>query len=34
MKTMGDLEPLHGDDIAALRAEIIRLLATDRYRAF
>ena len=22
------------DDIAALRAEIIRLLATDRYRAF
>ncbi len=34
MKAMGDLEPLHGDDIAALRAEIIRLLATDRYRAF
>ncbi len=31
---MGNLEPLTADDIAALAAEIIRLLATDKYRDF
>lgn len=31
---MGDLEPLAADDIAALKAEIVRLLATDKYRDF
>ncbi len=31
---MGDLEPLAEDDIVALKAEIIRLLATDKYRDF
>ena len=31
---MGNLEPLNKDDIAALKAEIIRLLATDKYRDF
>lgn len=34
MAAMGDLEPLDAADIAALGAEIARLLATDRYRAF
>lgn len=34
MKEMGDLEPLNEDDIAALRAEIERLLATEKYRGF
>lgn len=32
--TMGNLEPLHAEDIAALRDEIARLLASDRYRDF
>jgi hypothetical protein len=31
---MGNLEPLDADDIAALRAEIERLLATPKYSAF
>jgi diadenosine tetraphosphate (Ap4A) HIT family hydrolase len=31
---MGNLEPLTGDDVAALRAEIIRLLGTEKYREF
>ena len=31
---MGNLEPLGGDDIAALNTEIIRLLATEKYREF
>ena len=31
---MGDLEPLTEDDIAALKAELTRLLATDKYRDF
>jgi diadenosine tetraphosphate (Ap4A) HIT family hydrolase len=31
---MGSLEPLTGDDIVALRAEVARLLATDKYRNF
>lgn len=31
---MGNLEPLSEDDIAALKAEIVRLLATDKYRDF
>jgi diadenosine tetraphosphate (Ap4A) HIT family hydrolase len=31
---MGNLEPLDAADIAALKAEIIRLLATDKYRNF
>ena len=34
MKEMGSLEPLNADDIAALRVEIERLLATPKYRAF
>jgi diadenosine tetraphosphate (Ap4A) HIT family hydrolase len=34
MKEMGDLEPLNAQDIAALKAEIERLLATEKYRAF
>src|SRR5687767_3380604 len=34
MKEMGNLEPLNDDDIAALRAEIERLLRTDRYEGF
>lgn len=33
-KEMGSLEPLHDDDIVELRAEIGRLLATDKYRGF
>lgn len=33
-REMGNLEALHADDIAELRAEIIRLLATDKYRGF
>lgn len=33
-KEMGDLEALHADDIAELRAEIERLLAGERYRDF
>ena len=32
--TMGSLEPLHPEDIAELRDEIARLLASDRYRNF
>ncbi len=31
---MGNLEPLHADDVAELKAEITRLLATDKYRDF
>src|SRR5688572_12100327 len=31
---MGNLEPLNADDIAELRAEIERLLATPKYRDF
>lgn len=31
---MGNLEPLRADDIAALNAEIVRLLGTDKYRTF
>lgn len=32
--TMGGLEALHPEDIAELRDEIARLLASDRYRNF
>ena len=31
---MGNLEPLHQDDIVELKAEIARLLGTDKYRDF
>jgi diadenosine tetraphosphate (Ap4A) HIT family hydrolase len=31
---MGGLEPLHDDDIADLKAEIARLLRTEKYRNF
>jgi diadenosine tetraphosphate (Ap4A) HIT family hydrolase len=34
MREMGNLEPLTPDDIAALRAEIARLLKTEKYRRF
>ncbi len=34
MNAMGDLVPLRADDIADLRTEIVRLLATDKYRNF
>ena len=34
LKDMGELEPLTSEDCAAIRAEIERLLATDKYRAF
>jgi diadenosine tetraphosphate (Ap4A) HIT family hydrolase len=34
MREMGNLEPLTPDDIAALRAEIARLLETEKYRGF
>lgn len=33
-KQQPDLEPLNADDVAALRAEIERLLATDKYKHF
>lgn len=33
-REMGKLEPLRPDDIAELRAEIERLLETDKYRSF
>lgn len=33
-ETMGNLEPLRADDIAELKAEIERLLASDKYRNF
>lgn len=33
-RDMGALEPLNDDDIAALRAEIARLLATEKYATF
>jgi diadenosine tetraphosphate (Ap4A) HIT family hydrolase len=33
-REMGNLEPLREDDIAGLKAEIERLLATDKYRDF
>jgi len=33
-REMGNLEPLRGDDIAGIRAEIVRLLATKKYRDF
>jgi diadenosine tetraphosphate (Ap4A) HIT family hydrolase len=33
-KEMGNLEPLREDDIIELRAEIGRLLASDKYRDF
>ncbi len=31
---MWNLEPLNADDVLALEAEIVRLLATEKYRAF
>jgi diadenosine tetraphosphate (Ap4A) HIT family hydrolase len=31
---MGDLEPLTGDDVAALKSEIIRLMSNEKYRDF
>lgn len=31
---MGNLEPLNAEDVADLRAEIERLLATEKYREF
>ena len=34
LREMGDLEPLSVDDLADLRAELARLLATARYRDF
>ena len=34
MAEMGNLEPLNDEDISAVRAEIERLLATEKYRAF
>lgn len=34
MKEMGNLEPLNAEDVAALRAEIERLLDTPKYRDF
>ena len=34
MKEMGNLEALAPEDITALRAEIVRLIATDKYREF
>jgi diadenosine tetraphosphate (Ap4A) HIT family hydrolase len=34
VREMGNLEPLDDDDVAALNAEIVRLLATERYRAW
>ena len=34
MREMGDLEPLSADDLLELRAEIERLLATEKYREF
>ncbi len=33
-REMGNLEPLRPDDIAELRAEIGRLLETEKYRSF
>jgi diadenosine tetraphosphate (Ap4A) HIT family hydrolase len=33
-RDMGDLEPLRDDDIVEIRAEIERLLATEKYRDF
>ena len=33
-REMGQLEPLNADDAAALREEITRLLASDKYRDF
>lgn len=33
-KEMGNLEALNDDDITELHAEIVRLLATDKYRGF
>jgi len=34
MKEMGDLEPLSDEDVAELRAEVERLLQSEKYRAF
>jgi diadenosine tetraphosphate (Ap4A) HIT family hydrolase len=34
MKEMGDLEPLDAEDVAELQAEMLRLLATAKYREF
>jgi diadenosine tetraphosphate (Ap4A) HIT family hydrolase len=34
IREMGDLEPLSEDDVRELRAEIERLLATEKYRDF
>ncbi|MEQ1775239.1 MAG: hypothetical protein ABL891_15790 [Burkholderiales bacterium] len=31
---MGNLEPLTADDVAALKGEMVRLLATEKYRDF
>ena len=31
---MGNLEPLSAGDIAGIKAEMVRLLATEKYRAF
>ena len=33
-KTQAPLQPLTADDVAALNAEIVRLLATEKYRDF
>lgn len=33
-KSQAPLEPLTADDVAALKAEVTRLLATEKYRAF
>jgi diadenosine tetraphosphate (Ap4A) HIT family hydrolase len=34
LEKMGSLEPLHADDAADLKAEVERLLATEKYRNF
>lgn len=34
IREMGELEPLNAEDIADLRAEIARLLASEKYRNF
>jgi diadenosine tetraphosphate (Ap4A) HIT family hydrolase len=34
MEQMGDLEPLGAADVTKLREEILRLLATQKYRGF
>jgi diadenosine tetraphosphate (Ap4A) HIT family hydrolase len=34
LREMGNLEPLNAADIAELKAEMVRLLGTDKYRDF